>query len=78
MESIVGGEEIAERIWVPDTYIYNEHSSQYKETYVNITSEGEVIWSRRLQLVFTEVSTIIIITSIIMTTFGVTAWADLL
>ena len=56
MEKIVGGQEIVDRIWVPDTYVYNEHSSQYKDTYVGISSEGEVTWSRRVQLVFTEVS----------------------
>ena len=56
VDKIVGGEEIVDRIWVPDTYVYNEHSSQSKETYLSITSEGEVTWSQRLQLVFTVVS----------------------
>ena len=55
-DKIVGGQEIVERIWVPDTYVYNEHSSESKETYLSITSEGEVIWSQRVQLDFTLVS----------------------
>ena len=55
VEKIIGGEEIVERIWVPDTYVYNEHSSEYKETFISISSEGEVNWSRRVQLVVTEV-----------------------
>ena len=56
VKKIVGGQEIMDRIWVPDTYVYNEHSSQYKETFISISSEGEVNWSQRLQLEFTEVS----------------------
>ena len=75
VEKIVGGQEIVDRIWVPDTYVYNEHSSQYKETYLSISSEGKVSWSRRVQLVFTAVSRIINITIIII--FYVTAWTDL-
>ena len=55
METIFGGEEIVERIWVPDTYIYNERSSEYKETFVSISSDGEVHWCRRVQLIVTEV-----------------------
>ena len=61
VKKIVGGQEIVDRIWVPDTYVYNEHSSQYKDTYVGISSEGEVQWSRRAQFVITEVSCNIII-----------------
>ena len=53
VEKIVGGQEIVDRIWVPDTFVYNEHSSQYKETFISISSEGEVTWSQRVQLVFT-------------------------
>ena len=51
---IVGGRDIAERIWVPDTFFENEHSSESKETYLKIEN-GNIIWSQKMKLTFTKV-----------------------
>jgi len=50
---IVGGRDIAERIWVPDTFFENEHSSESKETYLKIEN-GNIIWSQKMKLTFTK------------------------
>ena len=45
-----------DKIWVPDSYFYNEHSSEIKDTLVIIEGGGRVTWSHKVQVVFTEVS----------------------
>ena len=49
---IVGGEEIADMIWKPDTFFVNERSSESKETFVRIHSNGSVLWSQRIGVTF--------------------------
>jgi len=52
MPKILGEKEIVDKIWVPDTFFVNEHSSLAKENFLRI-SDGEVLWSQRMQVTFT-------------------------
>ena len=52
MSKILGGKEILDKLWVPDLFFMNEHSSQVKESFVSIT-DGEIKWVQRMQVTFT-------------------------
>ena len=47
---IVGGREITEQIWTPDTFFVNERSSSSKECFVRLLPSGSVLWSQRVSL----------------------------
>ena len=51
MSKILGGKEILDKIWVPDLFVINKHSSQVKESFVSIT-DGELMWPQRMQVTF--------------------------
>jgi len=51
---LIGGKEIADRIWLPDTFFVNERSSEFKETFLKISKDGTVLYSRRTRVTFTE------------------------
>ena len=55
IKDLVGGKEIADRIWLPDTFFVNERSSEFKETFLKISKDGTVLYSRRTRVTFTEV-----------------------
>ena len=50
---ILGERDIVDKIWVPDTFFVNEHSSLAKEQFLRIYEEGDVLWSQRMQVTFT-------------------------
>jgi len=50
---ILGEKDVVEKIWVPDTFFVNEHSSLAKEQFLRISAEGAVLWSQRMQVTFT-------------------------
>ena len=52
---LIGGKEIADRIWLPDTFFVNERSSEFKETFLKISKDGTVLYSRRTRVTFIEV-----------------------
>ena len=56
MEKIVGGEDIVDLIWVPDTFFVNERKSEAKETFLKIERDGSITWSRKIHLTFTKAS----------------------
>ena len=47
---IVGGREISEQIWTPDTFFVNERSSSSKECFVRLLPSGSVLWSQRISV----------------------------
>ena len=55
INDLIGGKEIAERIWIPDTFFANERSSELKETFIKISTDGTVLYSRRTRVTFTQV-----------------------
>ena len=54
-EKIVGGEEIVDLIWTPDTFFVNERKSEAKETFLKIEKDGSITWSRKIHITFTKV-----------------------
>ena len=54
---IVGGEEVADMIWKPDTFFVNDRKTKKKESFIRILPNGEVLWSQRLEVTFTTYST---------------------
>ena len=59
IDTITGGREIVEKIWVPDTFFVNERQSVAKETFLRIDRKGTVSWSRKIHLTFTKVCTLL-------------------
>ena len=53
LPKILGEKEIVEKIWVPDTFFINEHSSKATENFLRIT-DGRVLWSQKMQVTFTS------------------------
>jgi len=53
LPKILGEKEIIEKIWVPDTFFINEHSSKATENFLRIT-DGRVLWSQKMQVTFTS------------------------
>lgn len=49
---LVGGVEMAEKIWKPDTFFVNEESSEVKQSFVRIKPSGEVLFSQRIIVCF--------------------------
>ena len=55
IDEIIGGQDISDNIWVPDTFFVNEKNSEFKETYTKIKKDGSVLWSRKCTVTFTQV-----------------------
>jgi len=49
---VVGGKEVADMIWKPDTFFVNERRTKTKEAFVRILPDGEVLWSQRMEVTF--------------------------
>ena len=49
---IVGGDEISNKIWQPDTFFVNEESAEAKQSFVRIKPSGEVLFSQRINVCF--------------------------
>ena len=49
---LIGGDEIANKIWKPDTFFINEESSEVKQSFVRIKPSGEVLFSQRIIVSF--------------------------
>jgi len=49
---LVGGNEILNKIWKPDTFFVNEVSSEVKQLFVRIKPSGEVLFSQRIIVCF--------------------------
>ena len=49
---LLGGDEIANEIWKPDTFFVNEESSEVKQSFVRIKPSGEVLFSQRIIVCF--------------------------
>ena len=43
---VVGGKEVADMIWKPDTFFVNERKTKTKEAFIRILPDGEVLWSK--------------------------------
>jgi len=54
IDEIIGGQDISDNIWVPDTFFVNEKNSEFKETYTKIKKDGSVLWSRKCTVTFTQ------------------------
>ena len=52
---LVGGDEIANKIWKPDTFFVNEESSEVKQSEVSIKPSGEVGFFQRIIVCFISV-----------------------
>ena len=51
-EKIIGGADMAENIWKPDTFFVNEVSSESKKVSLRIKPSGEVLFSQRIVVCF--------------------------
>ena len=49
---IIGGVELSEKIWKPDTFFVNEASTEVKQVLVRIKPSGEVLFSQRIVVCF--------------------------
>ena len=53
---VVGGKEVADMIWKPDTFFVNERKTKTKEAFIRILPDGEVLWSQRMEVTFNAYS----------------------
>ena len=54
---VVGGKEVADKIWKPDTFFVNERETKTKAAFIRILPDGEVLWSQRMEVTFNAYST---------------------
>ena len=57
LDKIVGEADMADQLWTPDTFFVNEASSSFDpdHTFMRITSDGTVLWGKKVRVTFTGV-----------------------